>query len=172
MKKLFILALLTLSLSACGVKNSSNIDLSGNMTVYYGKNIALQTSYSLELPEECENTTSELSELSAYYEGCTVSTVSMPADQATLCEDKEQFAQVMELLGYNLTVTDYDTYTTDDGIDAYRADYSLEKTKITQITYVSDDMAYVATYGRPEAVDKDTDKIFIKGLEAFKLEEE
>lgn len=172
MKKLLIIALLALTLTACGGNKKSDIDLSGEMTVFYGKNIALQTSYSIKLPKECENTTSELSELSAYCEGCTVSAVSMPADQATLCENKKQFAQVMEILGYNLTVTDYKTYTTDDGIKAYRADYNLEKTKITQITYVSDGMAYVVTYGRPETVDKGTDKIFIKGIEAFKLEEE
>ena len=171
MKKLFILALLTLSLAACGGNKNSEINLSGEMTVYYGKNIPLQTSYSIELPQECENTTSELSELSAYYEGCNVTVVSMPADQATLCEDKEQFTQVMDAMGYNLTVTDYDTYPT-DGMNAYRADYELEKTKITQITYVDGGIAYVATYGRPETVDKTTDKIFIKGIEAFRLEEE
>ena len=170
MKKLFILALLTLSLVACGNKNA-DIELSGEMTIYYGKNIPLQTSYSILLPEECENTTSELSELSAYYEGCNVTVVSMPADQATICEDKDQFTQVMDAMGYNLTVTDYETYTA-EGMNIYRADYELEKTKITQITYVADGMAYVATYGRPETVDKNTDEIFIEGIEAFKLEEE
>lgn len=164
MKKLFIIALLALSLTACGRERSA-INLSGNMKLFSAR------EYTIELPEECENTASELVEIAAQYEGCSVTVVSMPIDQATLSENKTEFAGYMESMGYNLTVTDYEK-TEINGLDAYRADYSLEKTNITQFTFAAGDIAYVATYARPGDVGKDIDEKFIEGLESFELKME
>lgn len=164
MKKLFIIALLALSLAACG-GDRGDIALSGEMKLYTAR------EYTIELPEECENTASELVEIAAQYEGCSVTVVSMPIDQATLSESKKEFTEYMEAMGYNLTVTDYKKSKI-NGMDAYRAEYSLEKTKITQITFAAEDIAYVATYARPADVSKDIDEIFIEGLESFELKME
>ncbi|MGN1098201.1 MAG: hypothetical protein ACI4SS_04830, partial [Clostridia bacterium] len=162
MKKIFILALLTISLAACG--RNGGVQLSGNLRTESAKN------YSIMLPEECEIVGSELSDLAAQYEGCSVAVVSMPLSQATVCDDKKEFSEVMEGMGYDLSVTDYEKETIGD-FEAYRAEYALEKTKITQITYAAEDTAYVVTYARPKDVSKDTDEVFIKGMEAFELSE-
>ncbi len=162
MKKFFIAALLTLSLAACGSKVPV---LSGKMTTYSKKN------YTVELPAECEEVSSELSDISAQYEGCSVAIVTVPLNQATVCSDKEEFSEVMESLGYNLSVKAY-SKESPSGLDAYTAEYELEKTKITQVTYVDGDKAYIATYARPDDVGDETDKIFTEGLKAFRLLEE
>lgn len=164
MKKLFIIAMLALFLASCG-GGRGDIELSGDTKLYTAR------EYTIELPEECENTASELVEIAAQYKGCSVTVVSMPIDQATLSDSKKDFTEYMEMMGYNLTVTDYKKSQI-NGLDAYRADYSLEKAKITQITYAAGEVAYVATYARPANVDKDTDKLFIEGLKSFKLTEE
>lgn len=163
MKKIFILALLTISLAACSASRSQ-VSLSGNMKAASAKD------YSIMLPEECEVMGSEISDISAQYNGCSVAVVTMDAQQATVCADKAEFSQIMEGLGYNLSVTGYEKAAV-GGRDAYIADYTLEKTKITQITYINSGTAYIATYARPADVGKDTDEIFIEGLKAFEITE-
>lgn len=160
-KKIILIFALAVCLSCCGNKGTE-VELSGGLTEYSAKN------YTIKLPEECEVIASEVSDLSAQYGGCSVAVASMPLEQAVICESKEDFQAQMDALGYNMETENYEKKEI-NGMEAYYAEYIMEKTKITQITYVVDDIAYTVTYVRPADISGNADKIFIEGMENFSL---
>ncbi len=163
MKKIFILALLTLSLAACS-GGKGEVTLSGKLKSFSAE------GYTISLPEECQTVDSEITGLSAQYEGCSVTVASMPADQATICDDRKQFTQAMDAMGYDITVEDY-TKGKLGGMDAYTAEYALDKSDITQITYLDGETAYIVTYLRPQDIGDEADEVFLDGIKTLELED-
>lgn len=161
LKKIIAIAAGIAVLSGCG---GDEINFSGTMEEFAAKN------YTISLPEECSVIASEISDLSAVAGNCSVSVVSAPKSQSIICEDKKDFREKMDSLGYNLTVEDYEKKEI-DGTDVYAAEYTLGESKITQLTYVIGEEAYTATYARPKNSSKEADKLFKKGLETLKIEE-
>lgn len=162
--KLMCGAILVLMLAGCG-NSEKTVKLSGNLKEFAAKN------YTISLPEECSVISSEISDLSASIEECSIAIVSMPTSAATICESKKEFKEKMDAIGYNLEVKDYDKDKI-DGIDVYKAEYILGQSAIDQYTYVYGDTAYVATYARPEDYDQKVVDIFEDCLKTLKVEEE
>lgn len=163
LRKITIAAVAAFMLAGCGGGEGS-LELSGELKEFSAKN------YTISLPEECEVVASEISDLSATVGNCSVSVVSMPTEQATICENKKDFQKKMDSMGYNLKAKEYEKKEI-DGVDVYAAEYILMESKIVQYTYIYGDTAYTVTYARPEKYDDSTDKIFEKGLETLKVED-
>lgn len=160
MKKLIPVLILALCLAACG--GGKTVKLSGELKDCTAKN------YTLKLPVECEAVASEISDLSASYESCSVAVVSMPLEQTVVCEDKKEYTDCMEALGYNLEVTDYEK-TEINGLQAYRAEYILGESRVIQTTFAHDGTAYIATYACPSDLSTDADEVFLEGINSFEI---
>lgn len=164
LKKLTAAAALVFMLAGCGGEGDT-LRLSGNLKEFSAKN------YTINLPEECSVIASEIADLSATAGKSSVSVVSMPLSQTIICENKKDFQKRMDSIGYNLKAESYEKKEI-DGVEVYAAEYVLEDSKITQLTYVCGDTAYAATYARPEKSDSETEDIFKKALESLKIDEE